>query len=478
MPGLRRGAGREGRARRRDARQRQQADRCQRNRLPRGLLHALPRDLLAAAVDPLPVRQRPGRGHRHRRGTAGEGPRGRARGGPGRRRGNGGYRLRLPVGDVRAQRRRALRLLRQRGVHEHRRAALRRHARHRAHHHHARRRRRARQRLRAGQEPAADRHGARDPLRGHGDDRRPARPRVQGRARHGDARSALPARVRDLPSRLGLGLPRQRPHSPPCHPMRAVPGVRGRARGSRRRVKDPAAGAGRGVPQASAPLRAPLRRPAAPRRDRPRPGDRRPQHRALRARGRGHGQTRAATGRPYRAAPTRARGGTRRSAARGDRRLAPDGGDDAGRLVRGPRAAATARGPCRAGGCRRRRPRAIPIAHSTPRSVSGGDGEAVRDHARRRLEPRQQDGRVAHGGPLLRAPAAALQQRMPGRGEHPGLALPRGRGRLRGRLARADGGQPAPGHHGKGLLPPVRDGLQPGPDRRGRGHQLRGALPR
>ena len=51
---------------------------------------------------------------------------------------------------------------------------------------------------------------------------------------HGDARSALPARVRDLPPRLGLGLPRQRPHSPPCHPVRAVPGVRGRARGSRR----------------------------------------------------------------------------------------------------------------------------------------------------------------------------------------------------------------------------------------------------
>ena len=58
------------------------------------------------------------------------------------------------------------------------------------------RRRRARQRLRPGQERAADRDGARDPLRGHGDGRRPARPRGQGRAGDGAARRALPARAR------------------------------------------------------------------------------------------------------------------------------------------------------------------------------------------------------------------------------------------------------------------------------------------
>ena len=39
---------------------------------------------------------------------------------PGRRRRHARHRLRLPLGDVRAQRRRALRLLRQRGLHEHR----------------------------------------------------------------------------------------------------------------------------------------------------------------------------------------------------------------------------------------------------------------------------------------------------------------------------------------------------------------------
>ena len=48
-----------------------------------------------------------------------------------------------PVRDVRAQRRRALHLLRQRGLHEHGRAALGRHAARRPHDHHARRRRRS-----------------------------------------------------------------------------------------------------------------------------------------------------------------------------------------------------------------------------------------------------------------------------------------------------------------------------------------------
>ena len=46
------------------------ADRGQRHRLPGGVLHAVPRDLVAAAVDPLAVRQRRGGGHRHRGGDA------------------------------------------------------------------------------------------------------------------------------------------------------------------------------------------------------------------------------------------------------------------------------------------------------------------------------------------------------------------------------------------------------------------------
>ena len=40
------------------------ADRRERDRLPRGVLHALPGDLVAAPVDPLAVRQRAGGRHR------------------------------------------------------------------------------------------------------------------------------------------------------------------------------------------------------------------------------------------------------------------------------------------------------------------------------------------------------------------------------------------------------------------------------
>ena len=95
---------------------RRPADRRQRDRLPRGLLHAVSRELVAAAVDPLAVRQRAGRRHRRRRRAEGQGPRRRPRDRPGRRRRHGRHRLRLPVGHVRAQRRRAVRLLRQRGA--------------------------------------------------------------------------------------------------------------------------------------------------------------------------------------------------------------------------------------------------------------------------------------------------------------------------------------------------------------------------
>ncbi len=67
---------------------------------------------------------------------------------------------------------------------------------------------------------------------------------------------------------------------------------------------------------------------------------------------------------------------------------------------------------------------------------------------------------------------------LPGRREHPAVALPRRGGRLRDRLARDHGGQPAPRRDGPRLLPPVRDRLQPRPARRGGRHQLGRALPR
>ncbi len=100
---------------------------------------------------------------------------------------------------------------------------------------------RAGQRVRQGQERAADRDGARDPVRGHGDGRRAARPRVQGGARDGVPRRALPARVRAVPARLGLGLARHDPDRAARQGDRALPGLRGRAR--RRRRASPRSGA-------------------------------------------------------------------------------------------------------------------------------------------------------------------------------------------------------------------------------------------
>ena len=76
------------------------------------------------AVDAFAVRQCGGGRDRRRGGDAGEGTRRGAHHRPGRRRRHHRHRLRLPVRHVRAQRRRALHLLRQRRLHEHRRAAL------------------------------------------------------------------------------------------------------------------------------------------------------------------------------------------------------------------------------------------------------------------------------------------------------------------------------------------------------------------
>ena len=169
---------------------------------------------------------------------------------PGRRRRHRRHRLRLPVGDVRAQRRRALRLLRQRGLHEHRACSA----------PAPRRRPRARRRrrpsapqpgnvVRPGQERAADRDGARDPLRRHRDGRRPARPRGQGRARDGDARRALHPRARHLPARLGL-----RRRARPIQVARLAketglfPVFEAEDGEVTERLEDPPAGAGRGVP--------------------------------------------------------------------------------------------------------------------------------------------------------------------------------------------------------------------------------------
>ena len=65
---------------------------------------------------------------------------------------------------------------------------------------------------------------------------------------------------------------------------------------------------------------------------------------------------------------------------------------------------------------------------ATACSMPDGDAlmeQALRHHARCRLEPRQPHRLVAHRAAGLRRPPAAVQPRLPGRREHPGLALPR-----------------------------------------------------
>ena len=144
-------------------------------------------------------------------------------------------------GHVRAERRRALRLLRQRGVHEHRRPALERDATRGAHGQHEAGRRRAGERLRPGQERAADRDGARDPVRRDRDRRRPPRPRAKIE-RAMEFRGARYVHVL-VPCPLGWGsaaadtirIARLAQETGP------LPGLRGRARRGRRASRRSAA---------------------------------------------------------------------------------------------------------------------------------------------------------------------------------------------------------------------------------------------
>ena len=104
-------------ARRRDARDRRQAwSRSNATGCLEVFSTPYPEIVVAAAVAALAVRQRAGGRHRRRGRAEGQGPRRHPRGRPGRRRRHRRHRLRLPVRHVRAQRRRALRLLRQRGA--------------------------------------------------------------------------------------------------------------------------------------------------------------------------------------------------------------------------------------------------------------------------------------------------------------------------------------------------------------------------
>ena len=178
-----------------------------------------------------------------------------------------------PIGDVRAKRRRAVHLLRQRGRPRIlRRPALGRDSARRADRQHQAGLHGAGQRLRAGQERSADRDGARDPLRRHrhGLQLRDLEYKVEkamemrgARYLHmfylapwdGDRHRRTRSRSRGSPRETGIF---------PCS--------KGRGRRGRRRLEDPQAGAGHRIPEAGEALRAPLQGPATHRRDRGDPG--------------------------------------------------------------------------------------------------------------------------------------------------------------------------------------------------------------
>jgi len=118
---------------------------------------------------------------------------------------------------------------------------------------------------------------------------------------------------------------------------------------------------------------------------------------------------------------------------------------------------------------------------SSRRPLEDSDhGQAIRDHPGRRVEPGQPHRRWRTERPLYVHNLPPCNSACPAGGEHPAVAVRRGRRsrEVRGRLAADHAGQPVPGRDGPDLLPAVRDRLQPGPAGLGRGHQLGGAVPR
>ena len=99
----------------------------ERDGMPGSVLHPVPRDIVADRLAALAVRQRSGRCYRCRSRPTGQGTSRRSCGRSSRRRRHLRHRPAGPLRRGRPQRGHPLRLLRQRGVHEHRRPAQRRH---------------------------------------------------------------------------------------------------------------------------------------------------------------------------------------------------------------------------------------------------------------------------------------------------------------------------------------------------------------
>ena len=334
----------------------------------------------------------------------GQGPRRHPGGRPGRRRRHRRHRLRAPVGHVRAQRRRAVRLLRQRGLHEHRRAALRR-------------------------DPA----GARGPRTPRRSGPEPGNAFGQGKnvpliAMAHEIPYVATATVADL-------------HDLEHKVERAMT-----FRGARYlHVLCPARSAGAPPPPTRSSSPGWPRRPASSRSSRP-SAARSPRCRrsAGRCRSRSTSGSRSAT--PTCSA-TRARPDiVARLQASADRNIARFG-----------------------------------LLADASRARRHRDGQAVRDHPGRRLEPGQQDRLLAHRAGGLRRTGCrrATTPARPARTSRPGCTTPR----RAAPATSAPGGtimadNPFPAVMGRVCYHPCETACNRGAARRGRRHQLRRALPR
>ena len=264
LPGLRRGARRPLRARRRDAGDRRPAGRGQRHRLPRGVLDAVPRDARgscrgctrSSATRPAVATGVAAALQGARAATTSAWSPRAATAAPSTS-ASAACRGCSSATTTCSSSATTTRRYMNTGVQRSRRDAARR-----AHRHHQGRRRRAGQRLRPGQERAADRDGARDPLRRHRDRRRPARPRGQGRAAM-ELRGARYLHV-FVPCPLGWGSASEDTirMARLAKETGLFPVFEAEHGEVTARLEDPPAGAGRGVPEAAAALRPPVRRPA------------------------------------------------------------------------------------------------------------------------------------------------------------------------------------------------------------------------
>ena len=102
-----------------------------------------------------------------------------------------------------------------------------------------------------------------------------------------------------------------------------------------------------------------------------------------------------------------------------------------------------------------------------PRRGGIRESRSERPDAGLQADHRQRRRCASMAAPRLRRSSSALQPRVPGRREHPGMARAGAGRRLRGRLAEVHGGEPAARHTRPCVLSPLRKRLQSAVSRSG-----------